>query len=151
MTSRSLGYSYLVHHYKLPARSLLIRAHIDPKTRGRQLQQIGHQQVLVFEPKYQPANTLVDQLQFAIRYEGINLEILALLFQETGEKELNTWLADNPTSTYARRAGYLYEWLSGKSLKPNVPSKERYVALLDTQIQFGLKKGERDGGILTNL
>jgi Fic/DOC family len=144
MTSNSLGYSYLIDRYKLPARRLLICARIDPKTKGRQLQQPGDQDVLAFEPKYQPEDTLAGHIQFAMRYEGINLEVLALLFQQAGEKELNTWLAESPASIYARRSGFLFEWLTGKKLKTKVSTKERYVDLVDNKIQFGRKNGDRD-------
>jgi hypothetical protein len=99
---------------------------------------------LIFEPKYQPEDSLVGHLQFALRYEGINLEVLSLLFQQTGKDELNTWLRESPTSTYARRAGFLFEWLTSQMLELNVPSKTRYVDLVDSEIQFGLKKGESD-------
>src|SRR3989304_10351534 len=144
MALDSPGYSYLIEQYKLAARPLSVSARIDARTKGRQLQQSGDQDVLVFEPKYQPENTLAGHLQFALRYEGINLEVLALLFQQTGKDELNTWLAVSPTSIYARRAGFLYEWLTRQELKSNVPSKTRYVDLVDNEIQFGLKKGEPD-------
>ena len=83
-------------------------------------------------------------------YEGINLEVLSLLFGHTGKDALNTWLADSPASSYARRAGFLYEWLTGQTLKMNVPSKERYVDLVDNTLQFGLKSGEKDNRFRVN-
>ncbi|OGT76934.1 MAG: cell filamentation protein Fic [Gammaproteobacteria bacterium RIFCSPLOWO2_12_47_11] len=138
------GYSYLIEHYKLAARPLQVCACIDAKIKGRGSHHSGDQEVLVFEPKYQPENTLAGHLQFALRYEGINLEVLSLLFAQTGKDELNTWLAVSPTSIYARRAGFIYEWLTRQELKSNVPSKTRYVDLVDNEIQFGLKKGEPD-------
>ena len=144
MALDSPGYSYLIEQYKLAARPLSVSARIDARTKGRQLQQSGDQDVLVFEPKYQPENTLAGHLQFALRYEGINLEVLALLFQQTGKDELNAWLAESPASIYARRAGFLFEWLTGQELNTNVPAKESYVSLVDNEIQFGLKEGERD-------
>ena len=144
MALDSPGYSYLIERYKLAARPLSVSARIDARTKGRQLQQSGDQDVLVFEPKYQPENTLAGHLQFALRYEGINLEVLALLFQQTGKDELNAWLAESPASIYARRTGFLFEWLTGQELKTNVPAKESYVSLVDNEIQFGLKEGERD-------
>ncbi len=138
------GYSYLIEQYQLAARSLQVSARIDAKIKGRQTQHSEGQDILVFEPKYQPESTLVGHLQFALRYEGINLEILSLLFQQTGKDELNAWLAESPASSYARRAGFLYEWLTVNKLKVNVPSKERYVDLVNNALQFGLKVGEKD-------
>lgn len=140
----ALGYLYLVEQYQLAAMPLQAVAQIDPLIKGRQARRTGNQHVLVFEPKYRPEAGLAGHLQFALRYEGINLEVLYLLFRQTGRDELNAWLSASPTSSYARRAGFLFEWLTGEQLKVNVPAKERYVDLVDNAVQFGLKHGEKD-------
>lgn len=144
MSSDTPGYSHLIEHYRLVARPLPVRARIDTRIRGRQTEPSGDHEILLFEEKYRPEDHLIGHLQFALRYEGINLEVLSLLFNQCGEVELNNWLAENPASIYARRAGYLYEWLTGKSLKPQVPAKTRYVELIDNEIQLGIKQGEKD-------
>lgn len=140
----ALGYRYLIEQYQLAALPLQAVAQIDPLIKGRQSRSAGNQDVLVFEPKYQPEDTLIGHLQFALRYEGINPEVLYLLFRQTGRDELNAWLSESPTSSYARRAGFLFEWLTGEQLKVNVPAKERYVDLVDNTLQFGLTKGEKN-------
>lgn len=140
----ALGYRYLIEQYQLAALPLQAVAQIDPLIKGRQTRSAGKQDVLVFEPKYQPEAGLVGHLQFALRYEGINPEVLYLLFRQTGRDELNAWLSESPTSGYARRAGFLFEWLTGEQLKVNVPAKERYVDLVDNTLQFGLTKGEKN-------
>ena len=140
----ALGYLYLVEQYQLAAIPLQTVAQVDPMIKGRQTRSIGNQDIQVFEPKYQPEAGLVRHLQFALRYEGINLEVLYLLFRQTGRDELNAWLIESPTSSYARRTGFLYEWLSGDELNVNIPAKERYVDLVDNTLQFGLTRGEKD-------
>src|SRR3990172_12109060 len=110
------GYNYLIERYRLVARPLQISARIDTRIRGRQTQRSGDQEIRVFESGYRPEDTLTGHLQFALRYEGINLEVLSHLFQQTGRDELNTWLSETPASTYARRAGFLFEWLTGETL-----------------------------------
>ena len=153
MATDTPGYRYLIDHYKLAARPLSVYARLDPKIKGRKSRRSGDQEILMFEPKYRPEDSLAGHIQFALRYEGINLEVLSLLFQKTGKDELNARLAENPASTYARRAGFLYEWLTGKKLKPDVPAKTRYVELVDNELQFGLKEGEKDSRfrVINNL
>ena len=131
----SLGYTYLVEQYSLDARPAKLHAVIDSSVRGHKLQQ----DTLAFEPSYQPEDTLAGHLQFALRYEGINLEILALLFDQAGEAELTAWLNASPTSAYARRAGFLYEWLTEKSLPIEaIAPRERFVPLVDKKLQICL-------------
>lgn len=144
MNSRSLGYQHLVEHYRLPARPLAVSARVDTAIRGRGVHTQGNQEILVFEPVYIPDETLPGHLQFALRYEGINLEVLSLLFQQTGADELQTWLAGSPESKYARRAGFLYEWLTSRTLDAKVPARSRYVAAVDLRMQFGWENGPRN-------
>lgn len=147
MALQLLGYSYLVENYGLPARPLAVRAELDSSVRGREIRRQGDQQVLVFQSNYQPDETLSGHIQFAMRYEGINLEVLALLFQHTGKDELEQWLNDKPASGYARRAAYLFEWLTGDELAENsvsrIPDRVRYTRLLDPELQFAAIDGER--------
>ena len=100
--------------------------------------------ILVFPHQYDAPHSLIGDLQFALRYEGVNLEILGLLFDRIDGKELADWLNRQPQSAYARRLGFLHEWLGGPSLDVRVPEKVRFVTVLDDKLQFGLQKGERD-------
>jgi Fic family protein len=133
-----LGYSELIERYQLRALPLATVAMLDTGIKGRQFRQQGGQQIELFEPKYQPENNLQGHLQFALRYEAVNLQVLALLFARTGEKELVQWLSANPESRFARGACYLYEWLTGNILpiEDPVSPRSRYVALADPALQF---------------
>ncbi|MEO6096557.1 MAG: Fic family protein, partial [Fibrobacteria bacterium] len=139
-----IGYQHLIEHYGLPARPLIVSSRTESAVKGREVQNQGSREILVFEPAYFPEDTLSGHLQFALRYEGVNLEVLSLLFQQTGAEDLRSWLAEKPESKYARRAGFLYEWLTQRRLEVKVPAKSRYVAALDTDLQFGLEDGPRN-------
>ena len=162
MTKASLGYSHLIERYDLPALPLDIEAHVDPAIRGRTLRPLGRQMRLLVEPKYQPENYLAGHLQFALRYEGVNLQVLSLLFtqEEHGtnqqvQNSLCAWLKESPASRYARRACFLYEWLTQTPLPMEDPVSEReaYVALLDARQQFAIEPGGKCSRfrILNNL
>lgn len=144
MTLKQLGYSHLIDRYKLAARPLPVVAQADSRVKGRDTRRQGNQDLLVFETKYQPEDNLVGHLQFALRYEGINLEVLGLLFEKAGAAEIDAWLDASPQSAYARRAGFLFEWLTGRQLEPSVTSKARFVPVLDIAQQFGVTDGERN-------
>ncbi len=144
MATAAIGYDRLIQTYHLPARPLTRLAVIDSSVSGRQTTTSGDLELMRFESKYRPPHTLVGDLQFALRYEGINLEVLALLFAVAGRTDLDTWLAAQPESRFARRVGYLYEWLAGNELKAAAPPKAAYVPLLDEKLQFGLAGGTRN-------
>lgn len=66
-----------------------------------------------------PGATIEEHLTFAFRYEPIHLEFLSRLFTEMDPRVLEAWIMREPTGQYARRAGFFFEWLTGKQL--NVP------------------------------
>ena len=97
-----------------------------------------------FAPRYRPKPTLTGDLQFALRYEGLNLEVLALLFMRTGRTDIEAHLAEKPESSFARRIGYLYEWLTNEEIKAEVAPRAGYVPVLDESLQFGRGDGPRN-------
>ncbi len=142
------GYIWLVETYTLPVVGLERHCFIDTSERNRSEKDLGQQVLMLFAGSYQPEDTLAGHLQFALRYEGVNLQVLSLLFDVCDPTELCRWLSDSPTSAYARRAAFFYEWLTNKPLpmEDPVPGKTRYVEALDTGFQFGsgvIQRSER--------
>tara|TARA_R110001592_G_scaffold232050_1_gene489335 strand:+ start:21472 stop:23013 length:1542 start_codon:yes stop_codon:yes gene_type:complete len=134
----NVGYCWLAESYDLPIIDLWQQCYIDSAVRGRQEQDLGTHRIQLFESRYQLEDALVGHLQFALRYEGVNLQLLSLLFDTVDSQQLCEWITGSPTSAYARRACFLYEWLTGTHLpvESPVPSKMRYVDVLDTDMQF---------------
>ena len=123
-----VGYSALIETYGLRTLPLATRSCIDARVKGRQRQQTGGQWFALFEPSYKPASGMAGQLQFALRYEGINLQVLAVLFdaqQNAAQEALCQWLTANPESRYARIACFLYEWLTAQELPIKDPVSTR--------------------------
>jgi len=65
---------------------------------------------------YRPADTFAGHFEFGLKYEEIHLEFFARLFDACGPAPLTQWCRSEPFGQYARRAGFLYEWLTGQRL-----------------------------------
>ncbi|MDR0779709.1 MAG: Fic family protein [Pseudomonadales bacterium] len=144
----AIGYSHLINHYRLDALPLTQEASYAPGIQRRASRQQGGRLLTLFPAKYWPQEGFVAHLQFALRYEGINLEVLALLFARLGKQELQQlqqWLSANPESRYARTACHLYEWLTQQPLSIDDPvsPRARYVQLADPQLQLAFPRGEK--------
>ena len=63
-----------------------------------------------------PEPTLRGHLTFHLKHEAPNLELLSRLFECCPPDELTAWIDSEPTGQYARRAGFLYEWITGREL-----------------------------------
>jgi hypothetical protein len=89
----------------------------------------GHSEE-IYPAQFRPAEaTIPGHLTFALKYEVIHLEFLSRLFDAIDPGILEQWLRNEPTGSFARRAGFLYEWLTGKRL--DVPDAGgNYVAIL---------------------
>ena len=86
--------------------------------------------------KYDFGDTLAGHLGFCLKYEGVNLSVLAALFEQRGADELQTWLDSKPGSRYARVCGHLYEWLTGKTLRYKLPPGIDAIPVLDEKRYF---------------
>jgi hypothetical protein len=90
----------------------------------------------VYPLKYWPGEKLGDQLEFALKYDGINLGILASLFEKMAEQEFMEYVQSKPTGKYARRLWFLYEFLTGKSLALKDLEQGNYIDLLEPEMYY---------------
>ena len=85
----------------------------------------------VYPSKYWPGNTLGDHLEFALKYDGTNLAILASLLQEVTQESFLEYVRSKPTGKYARRLWFLYEFLTSKTLPLDDVKQGNYIDLLE--------------------
>lgn len=84
----------------------------------------------------EPGATVPVLLIFALKYEAVNLEFLARVFNAVQPALLEDWIRNEPTGAYARRIGFLYEWMTGRRLDvPDVPSGN-YIEALEPEKYF---------------
>jgi hypothetical protein len=75
-------------------------------------------------------------LTFLLKHEDMHLELLARLFDRLNPKALEDWVNSEPTGRYARRAGFLYEWMTGRELAIEAGRiGGSYVDALDSEVQ----------------
>jgi len=124
-----IGYQWLAQRYGVSPVQAFRTDSVVAKSRAS-VRQDGYVHEF-YPPVARPADTLAAHLTFAFKHEGIHLEFLARLFDGAPVTELEAWVAAEPTGQYARRAGFFYEYLTGRQLAfPGVVAGN-YVAALD--------------------
>jgi hypothetical protein len=89
-----------------------------------------------------PADDLGAQLEFALRWEGVNLAVLNALFGVVSPVEIAAVVSAKPTGIYTRRLWFLYEWLTRRRLDlPDAP-RVKAIPALDPRQQVALARGE---------
>jgi hypothetical protein len=77
---------------------------------------------------------LIGNLKFALRYEPIELSVYHALFKVLKSELLEGWIRQEPTSSYARRAWFLFEFLTRKTLDAPDVSPTGYANILDPRL-----------------
>lgn len=78
-----------------------------------------------------PSADLRGHLTFHLKHEVPHLEMLSRVFDRIDPDELLAWVHAEPSGQYARRTGFLYEWLTGRELQVQMPMAGPYVDVLD--------------------
>ncbi len=132
---RPAGYSELIKRYKL---DVIPHWHISlVATSG--IHRIDSSEGIVKEvypPIYWPGESLGAHLEFSLKYDGINLSILASLFEKIKEEEFSEYVRSKPTGKYARRLWYIYEFITGNKLQIDNLQQGNYTDLLETDEYF---------------
>jgi len=130
------GYSALMDRYALhlpmPPRLAAIAARHNPTSTS---------EWLLLTPRHQPAGTLAGHLTFALRWEGVDLAVLAALFKVVPAEDVTSFIRATPTGTATRRVWFLYEWLTGRDLDVPDPGKVRLTPVLHPDQQFAVQPG----------
>lgn len=86
-----------------------------------------------YPPSYRPTDDFAGHFEFGLKYEEIHLEFFARLFAAVGPEPIEAWCRQAPFGQYARRAGFLYEWLTGRRLDVPDVSNGRYFDAVSAQ------------------
>lgn len=130
------GYAALIEHFNLavplpPALAAIALRHGPKSTSSWQL----------FTPRHRPDQSLSGHLVFALKWEGVNLGVLAALFKAVQADDVAAIVRATPTGSFARRVWFLYEWLTGHRLDVPDSGKVRLVPVVDDEQQVALPKG----------
>ena len=129
------GYSWLIQHFNLQ-----VMPHWHKSETGGTV----HQKIIepdgsikeIYPKSYFSGKYRLDHLEFALKYEGLNLEILTKIFAQVDKDDLTSWITTKPQGQYTRRIWYLYEWATSEQLAINDLDKGNYVDLLNKDQYF---------------
>jgi hypothetical protein len=131
--NKPIGLHWLIEELGLVVAPPAVRSEA---IRGARKTRIADGMVLEQYPLAYGPTDLFGHLRFAMRYEPVDLNVLAALFDKVDHKTVEAWIKSEPVGKYARRAWYLYEFLIGEMLDvPEVPPTEN-VLLLDPALHI---------------
>jgi Fic family protein len=132
MAKRKAGSLWLVSHFNLSNVQLTHRSYIGTRDKI----EVASDGIIdqTYGPKYAPKrDDVFDHIEFMLKYDDLNLDLLCLIFFRIEEQELTNYILERPTGRYSRRMGYLYEWLTQRKLKIDAIASGNYIDLLDPE------------------
>src|ERR1022692_1610634 len=131
--TRLTGWAVLVHNLALPVPVRRPSCVSEQHVRGSHRQEGAWS---VFDKRYWPGDTFADHLTFALRHENIDLLILKRIFEAVSQAQLEAIVRAAPTGIPARRAWYLYEILTGRTLDVEDAPGAAAIDVLDSEAYF---------------
>jgi len=108
---RPVGYAWLIERFglslPLPPRLTAVANRHHPESSDRW-------QMLT--PRHAACDSLAGHLGLALKWEGVDLGVLAALFRAVPDAKIAEAVRRTPTGVYARRLWFLFEWLTGRTL-----------------------------------
>ena len=119
----AVGGAWLVARYGI---ELVMPLTVQSRIGGRRTSQLADGiRTETFVESMRPSATLRGHLTFHLKHEVPHLEMLSRLFERIDTAELLAWIHDEPSGQYARKAGFLYEWLTEHLLQVQVRKPQR--------------------------
>jgi hypothetical protein len=126
-----IGYRFLAAKFDAePVQPFRVASQLGPR---RKTEAASGYTVQTFTASSAPADNVAAHLAFALKHEGVHLELLARLFSKIGPQPMEEWIRAAPTSIYARQACFFYEWLLGEPLDHPGVAQGNYVPALDPE------------------
>lgn len=93
----------------------------------------------IFDKRYWPGDTFASHLTFALRHESLDLVILKRVFAAPPQALVEAVVRATPNGIHARRAWYLYETFTGRTLDIDDAPNAAAIDLLDAEAYFTSK------------
>ena len=142
LESRPAGYAYLLDRFGLTGMPHWHTSLVSSSGTHRSKVQDGAT-CDIYPTRYWPGETVGDHLEFALKYDGINLGLLALIFEHVSQEELTEYIKSKPTGKYTRRIWFFYEFLAGKQLPIDNITSGNYIDALEAKKYYTIQNGDK--------
>lgn len=132
-----IGYNAICAQLRLNTLPHYRKSYVVKKGRGKVLVDNNHE-IHIYPKSFalQNEKDLLANLEFALKYDGVNLEIIKAFFEKIEKKRIVEYIQQKPTGIYSRKIWYLYEFLMRDQLALKDCRGIKYVNLLDPKIYF---------------
>ncbi len=139
---KPLGYTFLLKHFDIQLPRLGRDLYHGKGNRDKN-QDYGSIKCKVLAASKKYPDSIPAHVEVAIKYQGIRLPYLAMVFERLDVDELTHYIAAKQNSKIRRAIWYLYEWYTEKLLNLKPLGKTPYTELMDSTFYFTRQDGEK--------
>lgn len=125
---KKIGFTWLLDKFSITGYLLTHESYIGTVDKI----EISSQNTIIrtFKPKYDVADNIFTHLEFAIKYDDLNLAILKEIFLNIDYNDIEKYIHEKSNSKYRRIIGYLFEFTTNQKINITINSTN-YIDLLD--------------------
>ena len=125
---KKIGFTWLIEKLSITGYLLTHESYIGTVDKI----EISSQNTIIrtFKPKYDVSDNFFAHLEFAIKYDDLNLALLKEIFLAVDYNQLEKYIHENPNLKYRRIIGYLFEFTTNQKILITINSTN-YIDLLD--------------------
>jgi Fic family protein len=137
MDKTAIGYKAISEKLNLCTLPHYRDSYVAKQGRGKAIIN-NHHEIHIYPKSYalQNDDDLFSHLEFALKYDGINLSIIKKFFENIEKNKIVAHIKKQPTGIYSRKIWYLYEFLTQDRLNLDDCQGIKYVDLLDSKFYF---------------
>ena len=124
-----IGHVWLRRELDLPVPPPAVESYVVAGARRTETH--GRRIVELYPRQYAVDGSVVSHLRFALRHEPVDLGVLAAALKAVEAAEIEGWVRAEPTGAFSRRAWFLREMVTGRTLDLEDVRTGNYVEALD--------------------
>jgi len=140
MKLQPIGYKALIERFKIESLPNWHYSFLSIENHTHKIEKNNDIIYEIFPKKYAIEDKALNHLEFALKYDGVNLTLLTLIFEHIDKKELIEFIKSKPTGKYVRRIWYFYEFLTNEVLPIDDLKYGNYINLLENEKYYTIKK-----------
>lgn len=125
---KKIGFTWLLDKFSITGYLLTHESYIGTVDK---IEVSSHNTIIrTFKPKYDVADNIFTHLEFAIKYDDLNLALLKEIFLNIDYNDIEKYIHEKSNSKYRRIIGYLFEFTTNQKINITINSTN-YIDLLD--------------------
>lgn len=137
---RPAGYKYLLEKFNISALSHWHSSFIT-STSVHYTKTANNYTQDIYPASYCPGSGVFENLEFALKYDGVNLYYLSIIFTMISETDLVNYINSKPIGKYARRIWFFYEFINSKTLPIKDLKTGNYTEALEPKLYYTINPG----------